>query len=152
MDIVEMDFERVLKTHYFLFTSSSSLCDQFYSFSGYESTNSEKLIQIPKKFVDSLCQISSYWSFVVCMYILRKSQGFIGMCEYLVTYPKMVEMVGSVPCYYFKEIAPKLVAYSSKLLGWVKFGLVLICVLCCFFHNLSKKQWIIYFFRRQLKT
>ena len=45
------------------------------------------------------------------------------MCEYLVTYPKMVEMVGSVPYYYFKEIAPKLVAYSSKLLGWVKFGL-----------------------------
>ena len=26
MDLVEMDFERILKTHYFLFTSSSSLC------------------------------------------------------------------------------------------------------------------------------
>ena len=26
MDIVEIDFERILKTHYFLFTSSSSFC------------------------------------------------------------------------------------------------------------------------------
>ena len=47
------------------------------------------------------------------------------MWEYLVTYPKIVEivpMVGSVPCYFLKETAPELVAYSSKLLGWVKFG------------------------------
>ena len=34
MDIVEMDFERILKTHYFLFTSSSSLCDLRY-FGGF---------------------------------------------------------------------------------------------------------------------
>ena len=26
MSVVEMDFEKILKTHYFLFTSSSSLC------------------------------------------------------------------------------------------------------------------------------
>ena len=31
MDIVEMDFERILKTHYFLFTSSSSLCGNDHS-------------------------------------------------------------------------------------------------------------------------
>ena len=47
---------------------------KFYSFSGYELTNSEKLIQIPKKFVDSLCQTLSYWS-LVCMYLEKARAG-----------------------------------------------------------------------------
>ena len=31
MDIVEMNFEWILKKHYFLFTSSSSLCEAYES-------------------------------------------------------------------------------------------------------------------------
>ena len=53
-------------------------------------------------------------------------QRFVAFSEYMnFTYLKiveMVQMVSSVPCYFLKKIAPTLVAYSSKFLGLVKFG------------------------------